>query len=299
VPPRVDEAVSWLRERNIAIRGHCLVWPSWRWLPRDLRNYENDPAELRRRAAAHITELVSHFKGQLIHWDVINEPYNNHDLMDILGTEVMIDWFRLARQADPQCKLFLNDYEILCAGGTNRQHQDHFYNAIRYLIDNGAPIDGIGIQSHFGLDVTPPAHMLKILDRFSEFGLPIESTELSINISDRELQADFMRDYLTAVFSHPNVQGIMLWGFWEGRHWRPDAALFDSNWQLRPHGKVWIDLVHGQWKTDVTTTTDRSGQALVRGFCGEYEVSASVDGRIAVTRTHLRREGAELTITVA
>ena len=86
--------------------------------------------------------------------------------------------------------------------------------------------------------------MLGVLDQFSEFGLPIELTEASFSLDDRELQADYMRDFLIATFSHPNVQGIMLWGFWEKRHWRPQAALIASDWSdLRPHGQAWMDLV--------------------------------------------------------
>ena len=50
VPSRVDEAHAWLKERQIAVRGHCLVWPSWRWLPKDLKAFADDPDELRRHA---------------------------------------------------------------------------------------------------------------------------------------------------------------------------------------------------------------------------------------------------------
>jgi GH35 family endo-1,4-beta-xylanase len=300
IPDRVDQAMAWLRQRNIAVRGHCLVWPSWRWLPRDLRRFEDSPQELRRRAAAHISDIVTHFGGQLYQWDVINEVYSNHELIDILGKDVMIEWFKLARQADPTCKLFLNDYGILEGGGTDRAHQDEFYETIRWLRDGGAPIDGIGIQSHFGLTLTPPTRMLKILDRFSELGLPIESTEVSLNINDRELQADFMRDYMISVFSHPNVHSIMLWGFWEGRHWRPDAALYDNNWKLRPHGQVWIDLVHERWRTDATAQTDHSGHAVTRGFCGDYDVTVtSPDGaRTKQVRVELPRDGRTIQVVL-
>lgn len=299
VRPAVDRAMDWLSRRQIAVRGHCLIWPSWRWLPRDLKQFESSPQKLRELCAQRVSEMVGRYRGRLYQWDVINEPYKNHDLMDILGKDVMVEWFRLARQADPDCKLFLNEYGIIDTGGTDKAHQQHFYDTIRYLKDNGAPIDGIGIQSHFGIVLTQPTAMLKILDRFSELGLPIESTELSLNIADRQLQADFMRDYLIAVFSHPNVHGIMLWGFWEGRHWRPDAALYTRDWKLRPHGKAWIDLVHGQWKTDEKIRTDREGRASIRGFCGEYEVTAVAGGRSATIRIDLPSGGRQVKMVLA
>jgi endo-1,4-beta-xylanase len=299
VPDRVEEAMRWLEARKIAVRGHCLVWPSWRWLPRDLKQFISDPRELRRLSVQRCHEMVEKYKGRLYQWDVVNEPYANHDLLDILGRDVLIEWFQNAKAADPECGMVLNDYGIICGGGTDRTHQDSFYDSIKLLVDRGAPIDAVGIQSHFGMVLTPPVQMLRVLDRFSEFGLPIESTEVSLNINDRELQADFMRDYMIALFSHPNVNSIMLWGFWEGRHWRPEAALYNCEWKLRPHGQVWIDLVHRQWLTDVRTTLDGSGAAAVRGFCGEYEVSVTAtDGRSKTIRTDLPRAGQRLTITL-
>jgi GH35 family endo-1,4-beta-xylanase len=263
-----------------------------------LKAFADDPDELRRQAERHIAEIVAHFRGDFYQWDVINEPFKNHDLMDTLGKEVMIDWFRVANQSDPGCKLFLNEFGIVDTGGTNRAQQEHFFATAKYLKEHGAPIHGIGIQSHFGMVLTPPVKTLKILDHFSELGLPIESTELSLNIADRQLQADFMRDYMTAFFSHPNVHGIMLWGFWEGRHWRPDAALFGLDWKLRPHGEMWIDLVHKQWKTDVELTTDRSGAVTVRGFCGEYDLTIGAGDRAKSLRIDLPHGGHRVTVVL-
>lgn len=290
-PARLDQATHWLFERGIRVRGHNLFWPGWRWLPRQLRQHENDPSMLRAIAEKHVTEIVSHFKGRLFEWDVVNEPYSNHDLMDLLGgNNVMIHWFKLAKQADPQCRMYLNDFGIL-EGGPDGAHARHFYETIRFLRKGGAPIDGIGIQSHFAAALPAPTQVLKTLDRFSEFGLPIQLTEVSLNCDERELQADYLRDLLIAGFSHPNVLGIMLWGFWEKRHWRPQAALYNADWSVRPHGQTWLDLVHGQWKTDETPVSDAAGRAAISGFCGEYEISISAGGRSSTIRADLPREG--------
>jgi hypothetical protein len=137
-----------------------------------------------------------------------------------------------------------------------------------------------------------------VLDQFSQLGLPIESTELSLNIEDRGLQADYMRDYMIAFFSHPNVNGIMLWGFWEGRHWRPQAALFARDWTPRPQWAAWQDLVNKQWKTDTKVTSDEHGIARVRGFCGEYEIEAATNGKPATQKAMLSRDGNEVKIVV-
>ena len=155
-------------------------------MPRQLQAYRDDVAALRREAAAHITRTAAHFRSQLIQWDVVNEPFSEHDLIDLLGRDAMVEWFNLAREADPGVKLFLNDYGIFDSGNGKNQHADHFYDTLRFLRDAGAPLDGIGIQSHFTADLPSPQALFGTLERFSKLGLPIESTELTVNLEDHQ-----------------------------------------------------------------------------------------------------------------
>lgn len=298
VPPHTDAAVQWLREQQIEIRGHNLLWPSWRWLPAQLRQYRDDPVALRKEAAAHVSDTVAHFRGQLIQWDVVNEPYSEHDLLDALGRDVMLEWFALARQADPKVKLFLNDYGIFNSGSGRNEHADHFYDTLWFLRDRGAPLDGIGIQSHFTADLPSPQAVWATLERFSQLGLPIESTELTINLEDRQLQAEFLRDYLTVLFSHPNVDGATVWGFWERGHWRPHSAFYGDDWSIRPQGQAFARLVQDTWTTRAAESTNHAGQAVVRGFCGTYDVSVTMpDGHIQRATAQVGREGGRARIT--
>jgi GH35 family endo-1,4-beta-xylanase len=271
---RMLQACDWLHERGIDVRGHCLVWPSWRYMPKDVETLKDKPDSLRKRVADHVRDEAAAMRGKLVEWDVINEPYTNHDVMDVLGSDAMVDWFRLAREADPQARLFLNDYAILAAGGIDHAHQDHFEKTLRMLRDKGAPLGGIGMQGHFDSDLTPPERLIEILDRFAKLDLPIEVTEFDVGIDDTETQADYTRDFLTAVFSHPRVEGILTWGFWEGRHWRPDAAMYANDWTLRPNGRAWLDLVKKQWWTSETGKTGPDGTFTIRGFLGEYVITA-------------------------
>ena len=129
--------------------------------------------------------------------------------MDVLGHTAMSEWFRVARQADPQVRLVINDYGILSARGRDTAHQNHYERTIRNLLEQQTPLEGIDFQSHFGDDLTPPPRLLQILDRFAQFGLPLLITEHDVNIADETLQAEYTRDFLTAVFSHPAVDGVL------------------------------------------------------------------------------------------
>jgi GH35 family endo-1,4-beta-xylanase len=268
------DALKWLHANGISrVRGHTLVWPGWRWLPKDIKELAGDPAALRKRVLDHIRDEVSATRGLLEDWDVVNEPYTNHDLMDIVGREEMVAWYQAAREYDPKPTLFLNDFNIIEAGGRDAAHQEHFYGTIRFLLDRGAPLGGIGIQGHFR-EPTPPEKILEILDRFAEFNLPIRITEFDFDTQDEQLQADFTRDFLTAIFSHPRVDALLMWGFWEARHWRPAGAMLRKDWSEKPNYRVWRELVHGRWRTETEAATGQDGVVQTRAFRGEYEIRA-------------------------
>lgn len=279
----IEKALDWLDDANITMRGHVLVWPGWRWLPASLRAIEDDKPALRAAVEARVTDTATRYRGRLADWDVMNEPFDNHDLMDILGNEVMVDWFNLAKAADPDAGRFLNDWGILTTGGRDSPHQQHYEDTARFLIDNGAPITGLGMQGHFGGTLTPPRDVWKILDRFSKFDLPIKITELDIDLNEPVLQADYMRDVLTAAFAHESVAGVTVWGFWAQRHWRATAAHYDETWNRRPVGDVWKQLTQQTWWTDETAVTDKAGSATLRGFKGVYQLT--VTGADGKTRT--------------
>lgn len=278
------KAVQWLRDRNIEVRGHCLVWPSWKNSPRDLPNLKDDPAALRARINEHITNEVAAMSGKVVDWDVINEPYDNHDVMNILGNDEMIAWFKLARAFDPKANLYLNDYSILSAGGMDVRHQDHFEKTLRFLKDGGAPINGLGMQGHFGGAATPPERMLQILDRFAKIGLNISVTEHDIDTEDEQFQADFTRDFLITTFSHSAVVAVLTWGFWEGSHWKPNGAYYRKDWSIKPAGQVWMDLVRKQWRTELEGKTDNTGKFTTRGFLGDYTITVTYNGK-TITKT--------------
>ncbi|CAN5393380.1 hypothetical protein BH11ARM2_BH11ARM2_10390 [soil metagenome] len=282
------KAVDWLDEHGLSVRAHNVVWPSWRNSPPDLQTLSGDA--LRARIDRHIDDVVGAMKGKVDVWDVVNEPFDNHDVFDRLQTDpvaMMAGWFRRVKAIDPKPVLMLNDYPPLDGGATGNPHLESFYKNLAGLKASGAPLEGIGFQAHIGGEPIPPVRVLAGLDRFAKFGLPIEISEFDINSQDRDYQARYMRDFLTAVFSHPSVGGFTQWGFWANRHWLPDAALFDADWKLRPHGKVYLDLIDRQWHTKAMGKTGPDGTYRFRGFYGDYRVSAQKDGRAGESKPRL------------
>ena len=272
--------LAWLRNHGLHVRGHVLVWPGWNNLPNAIRALRGTPqqSEIPARTQAHIADVVGTTRDLVEEWDVLNEPYANHDLMDLFGAGIQVDWFKAARAAHPVAPLYLNDYSNHDAS-LDAAHVAHFENTARFLTDQGAPIGGLGLQAHISSNPSPPANVLTVLDRYAALGLPVRITEFDINTDDEELQADYTRDFLIAMYSHASVVGVQLWGFWEGAHWIPRAAMFRTNWVEKPNARAFKSLVLDQWRTRVKGTTDAQGTWRARGFHGEYIVTVEHGGR--------------------
>jgi GH35 family endo-1,4-beta-xylanase len=281
-------AVDWLNNREIDVRGHVMVWPGYNNLPNPVKNILNggvtaaEQQPLRNLIDAHIQDIGSEFVGQLVAWDVVNEERTNHDIMDQLpeGDAAMVSWFQKARQVDSNAKLYINEWGILSsAGDTNSSNQTQYFNTINYLKSQAALIDGIGFQGHFDEStITGPEGIWDILDRFDTLGLDMQITEFDFDTDDEQLQAMYTRDFLTAVFAHEGIDDFVMWGFWEGAHWKPEAAMYLNDWSIKPNGEEFLDLVFDQWWTDEEVEADQSGEATVRAFKGEHAVTVAWGG---------------------
>jgi uncharacterized protein (TIGR03437 family) len=285
---QADFMLPWFASSGFTmVRGHNVIWPGMSNLPDDVQKMLQpspvDKNALRNRINNHIHDIMTYTRGKVTEWDVLNEPLANHDVQAVLGDAEMAAWFKQARQEDPSVRLYLNEYNLTEAGGYDLQHINGVYNIIQNILANGGPIDGIGLQSHFDTNLTSPDRVMQVLDKFASFGKDLEVTEFDVSPGDEQIQADFTRDYLTACFSHPAVKGFLMWGFWEGAHWRPEAAMIRKDWTTKPNYSVWNDLLYKQWWTDVTGPTAGDGAFRIRGFLGDYDIEVTPPGQATKT----------------
>ena len=277
-----DESVAFARDNGIAVRGHALTWakpvfvPSW--LP-DLSN-EQMLIQLNQR----IVNATSHFRNRLASWDVCNELLHFRFFRDRLGDQIVPEMFAMARGNDPDTPLFTNEYDILPFADHPRTQQ--YVELIRGLLDSGAPIDGIGLQGHFWSGNVSPTNMELAIDQLGTLGLPIVVSEYdSLNSSDDE-KAKQLETAYRYLFSRPEVNGIIMWGFWANAHWRgADAALIESDWNVNAAGQKYLQL-RDEWSTQTAGTTNEDGQYSFRGFQGVYQVDV-VNEDTNTTSIHL------------
>jgi endo-1,4-beta-xylanase len=304
-----DAQMEFAREHNLAVRGHCLFWSK----PKFVQPWVQQLTSGNLRA-----EIVPRYRGQLIAWDVNNEMLDGSFYKDKLGKDIRAWMFKRAHELDPDVPLFVNEYGIL----GSPEKTARYIRLIRSLQAKGAPVGGIGIQehacqrfivpnrgataadfqdraeiSHAGL--TPEA-MIATLDKLAKLGLPIHLTEISSNSHDPAWRAEALEMLFRLGYSHPQVECIMLWGFWAKRHWLgSNAALVDNRWELTAAGKQLRQLLLEEWRTHLETETDDEGRITFRGFHGDYLfVVTDSDGRQRQALGHLDRETRQAALVV-
>jgi len=269
--PQVEEALAWCAKRGMPVRGHCMVWPDWKRLPRGMeQEFAGRNDEFRKAIGEHVHKMATVYPDSFAEWDIVNELFSQHEFVDMFGKPVVADWFHIAKQSNPNFTCYINDYAILA--GYDQAHQDNYHEWIKYLLEQKAPVEGIGLQGHFRAPV-PPEEILRRLDRFAEFGLEMQVTEYDFDETDELLQARFTRDFMTVVFSHPQVVGIMTWCLWEKASWKATPSFFSKDWKKKRIALAWEHMVEKEWHTEKTLATAEDGTARIRGFLGDYEIT--------------------------
>jgi GH35 family endo-1,4-beta-xylanase len=293
---KVLRGLQMFKDRGMTIHGHTMVWPSFGNMP-DLAPFKDDPAKMQAAILEHIREIGTRTAPYTQTWDVVNEPYGNQEITRIVGPKAMAEWFREARKVLPVgTRLYINEGFTPGSGGAT---EAYYYDVCKQLVAEGAPVDGIGLQSHIGGSPTDISKMWAAMNKFAALkpGMKLSISEFDINFrGDLELEGDFTRDFTILAFSHPAVEMFTMWGFHDPYHWLKYAPLFNADGSLKPSGKAWMDLVHNQWMTKANGKANARGEYATRGFLGDYEITVTAGGKSKTVQSTLPKAGQTLTI---
>ncbi len=269
----VLKCIDQLREKDFKIKGHVLVWPGFRYLTPVFKKNKDNPKKVKNLIQRHIKNIASKTKGRIDIWDVVNEAYSNRDLQTITGSEdILYQAFCTLEKIDLSAKKYVNEFGIISKGGLNVKKQQWYYDFIKRIDDHTkGKVDGIGIQSHIGTDLTPPKTVYEILDLYANLNKEISISEFTLDISDKKLREKYTRDFMTIAFSHPSVSSFLFWGYKGDCDDKVDV--FNENWETGSMGKAFFALTQKEWNTSVIDTTDNNGKIKGRGFYGRYEYS--------------------------
>jgi endo-1,4-beta-xylanase len=237
-----DEIVAFAQSHGQKVRGHNLVWHSQ--LPAWLAGGNFTSAQLHDILAGHIALEAGRYKGQIYAWDVVNEPFaDDATLRDDLwlkglGSGYIADAFRWAHAADPEAKLYINDYGVEGI----KPKSDAMYDLVKSLKATGVPIDGVGIQGHLSTQYPFPDDMVDNIRRFAALGVEVAVTELDVRVplpsraAELTTQADYYSRAVAACVAVVGCVGITVWEYTDKYSWIPGffagegaACLYDEN----------------------------------------------------------------------
>ena len=270
----VQWALQWAQDHKMTSRGHYLTWGYLEpWARTEVE--KGGAAGLLARYDRHFRHVLPFCAPYVDEWDALNHPVpfvEADALYNVVGPEVYPELYAKIRPLTEKL-LFVNEDTF------NPDRAAGFEQHVKHMIAKGQTPDGCGFQSHFSDYAIPDiTEEWKTWQTFGRLVKHLTVTEYDLQTLDDQLHADHLRDMLTMAFSHPQMTGFVIWGFWEPQHWKPTAAMFKKDWSERPAVKVWRDLVKGRWWTQAELTTDANGEARLQGFYGWYDVTVEHGG---------------------
>ncbi len=299
-----DELVTFAQAHQMKVRGHNLCWnvgnPDW------LNALSTGPPSVLYNALKdHIDTVVSHYRGQVFAWDVVNEAVDdnatgigtqlkdsiwyNQPGIGLTGTGYVEQAFRWAHAADPDALLFYNDYNFYTPGPKFQA----VYNMLADFVKRGVPLDGVGMQMHIDTFGYPDsAGLAQTMAKFTALGLQVHITEMDVALpvnaagvatpGDLQEQALEYQRVLSICLQNPGCTAFETWGFTDKHSWIPaahpglgDALPFDSNYQPKPAFNFLMQTFEaaaklGSLSSDVTPVFPSVPELLAKPFCPAF-----------------------------
>ncbi len=265
-----DRILAFAHTHRLKVRGHTALW--YRNLPKWVEPALK--AEGEAVIVAHIRDLLDHYKGKIVSWDIVNEAIEPKDglpdglrnsaFLRVLGPGYIARAFSIAAEADPDIQSFYNEYGLYHNDEPDIARRKAVLALLEKLKSQGAPIYGLGIQGHLRVDRPfDPSVFATFLRQVANLGLKILITELDVDDrkltqtqSERDrLVANMATSFITVALAERAVEGLLTWGLSDRYSWlnssanptRTDGTMnrclpYDENFERKP---FWFALSNG------------------------------------------------------
>lgn len=226
--PDIDSMIAFAEKNNAKVKFHTFVW-----------HQQNPPYvsslktadEARALLVEQIQTVMTRYKGKIFEYDVCNEIFNEDGTFRdtvwyrTLGPEYVDIAFKTAREADPDARLILNDYNNEYMGNPKA---DACYELVKSMKARGVPIDGVGFQLHMMAEFPIDEAALRgNMRRYAELGVSVSFTEVDVRIKmpvdeakEAAQTAAFLK-LLEVALTEPNAKSFILWGYTDKKSWVP------------------------------------------------------------------------------
>ncbi len=230
---RADRIADWAQSNGQRFHATTLIW--FLQDPEAFKRLDGDRRAFGAAYDRYIAAVLGRYRGRAVGWDCVNEPLEREGeglrrsrWSSNLGEEDhIVRAFEQAHAADPHTLLFLNE-EGLEIRPAKRQALQRL---IERLLKRGAPVGGIGIEGHIGIDQAP-GQSTATLRELARFGLPIHVSEHDCSLEPRtfslrgraeklQAQARLTGEMLDAFCDLPAAQryAFTLWGVRDDLSW--------------------------------------------------------------------------------
>jgi GH35 family endo-1,4-beta-xylanase len=229
----------------------------------------------------YITDVATHYKGKIAAWDVVNESLNDNGTLRVgsedlaatnifywpyyLGKDYAVTAFKIAHTADPDAKLFINDYNLESASSAKL---DGLIEYVNYIDGKGGQVDGIGTQLHLNINWSDTTAIANMFTKLAATGKLIKISELDIAVSgesnpaspvaptleQQEKQAklyEFVARMYTKLIPAAQRYGITVWSIsdnaGEHQYWLTNdvPCLWDADYVRKWSYKGFCDGLYG------------------------------------------------------
>ena len=309
--PSPDLCVEFCKEHGIEPREHALAYEGFfpKWL------YGASVHEIKIELERRYKEISERYSDSIPTIEVTNELEWAKGRTAIYDEPDYMEWcFKLAEKYFPKNKLVPNEIMRLCWEDRGKV-TDKYYAYLEANMLKGCRFDAIGMQYHTFFKKEDeyektrpyydPENLMKHMDLYAQLGKPLQVTEITIpaysnEAEDEAIQAEIIENLYKIWFSHPNMEQIIYWNTVDGyaHLWDPSpekikasqgdmtlgenvyfGGLLRFDLSPKPAYHTIKKLIQNVWHTDAEVTTDENGEAIMRGFYGEYDVTYTVDGK--------------------
>lgn len=208
----IDRLVTFAKDNNMVVKGHGLISSCCN--PDYLLNITH-PTAFRAAIKSHFEAVMHRYDGKVDRWDVVTEALqtmggglNNNTFYKVLGSGYIEDAFRIARAADPDAKLYINENQVESIPSKRQQ----LYDLVSGLVAKGVPINGVALQMHITEVAPKPGVITDMVKSYNALGLEVTIAEFDVHTLDDALETEIygavMREALDA-----GITDISFWGF--------------------------------------------------------------------------------------
>lgn len=302
--PPADLCVNYCTENNIEPKCHCLNYDNYipDWLG------DADVETHKKALEKRFKELAEHYADIIPSWEVTNEtffPPTYRLNSKFYKEDDFVEWsFKTADKYFPNNRLIINDFALY--------EEDYIGNRSKYfmqierLLKNGIThLDSIGMQFHSFFNREDeesrakarynPIYLYELFNTYAKFGKKIQITEMTVpaysnSSEDEEIQAELIENLYTLFFSHPAMEAVIYWNVVDGYAAFAKQGDMENGENMyyggirrfdlseKPASKVIKNLFGKVWHTETEGTTNDMGEAILRGFYGEYDVEVIYNG---------------------